>query len=164
MCQKHRLYFSTRVPVQSLITANQRRTLTSILSSRYMWKISAHLPWMGFEPTTFWSTISLTIRIPPLIAHFKVLNFRKWNQSGFSNPLKIISSYQHFQIPHVYTTCLACNATIQQLLSWKSMRKSCSHVFCKQRVMIALMILALHKFIVKNIRSLYSENHWQIIL
>ena len=135
VCLEHRLSFSTRVPVQSLTIANQRRTLTRILSPSSMWKTSAHLPRMVFEPTTLRSAISLTIRTPPLPANLKVLNFRQWNQSGFTNPFKIISSYQHFQIPHIYTTFLVCNATSQQ---WKSMRKSWSHVFCQQRVMIVL--------------------------
>ena len=54
----------------------------------------------GLEPTTSRLTICLTTRTPPLIANLKTLNFRQWNQSWFSNPLSIISSYQHFQIPH----------------------------------------------------------------
>ena len=139
VCRLHRLPFSTRITVQSLIIAKHRSTVTRILSPTSMWKTSAHLnhlPWLGFEPITFWSTISLTIRTPPLLVNLKVLNFRQWNQSGFSNPLKIISSYQHFQIPRVCATFMTCNATSQQMMRWKSMRKSWSHGFGQQQVMI----------------------------
>ena len=59
-------------------------------------------PWKGFEPTTVWSTDSLTIRNPPLLANLKMLNLRQCNQSGFSNPLKTIASYKHSQVPQVY--------------------------------------------------------------
>ena len=49
VCVEHRLSFSTRVPMQSLITANQRWTLTvtRILSPSSIWWNSAHLPWMN---------------------------------------------------------------------------------------------------------------------
>ena len=59
LCLEHRLSFSTRVPMQSLTTANQWRTLKLILSPSSMWKTSARLPWMGFEPTTYRSTICI---------------------------------------------------------------------------------------------------------
>ena len=101
VCLEHRLSISTRVPMQSLITSNQRRTLTRILSPSSMLKTSAHLPCVGFE-TTFWTTISVAIRTPLLLANLKAFTFRPLNQSECANPLKIISSYQHFEIPHVY--------------------------------------------------------------
>ena len=177
LCLEHRISFSTWVPVQSQspITANQQRTLlTRILSPSSIWKTSTHLPWMRFE-STIWSTISLTTRAPPLLAKLKALNFRQWNQSGFSDHLKIISSYRHFQIPCVYTTFLACSATDQQLSRWKSMKKSWSHLFCQHWVdslmiialtdcLDSLMIIALQKYILKNFHSLYWENGRQISL
>ena len=137
VCQEHRLYFSARVPVQSPICANQWRTLTRILSLSSMWSTPAV---DGIRTHNLWiDNLCLTTRTPPLLANLKGLNFRPRNHSGFSNYLKIIFSYQqllHFQIPHVYTKLFACKATLQQLLSWKSMRKSWSNVFCKQRMMI----------------------------
>ena len=81
--------------------------------------------------------LCLTTSTPPWLVNFQVLNFRQWNWSEFSNHFKIISSYQHFQIQHVDTTFLVCNATSQQLFSWKNMRKSWGDVFCQKRLMIA---------------------------
>ena len=57
--------------------------------------------------------LCLTTRTSPLLANLKALYFMQWNQSACSHPLKIISSYQHFQIRIVYSRFLFCNATIQ---------------------------------------------------
>ena len=79
-------------------------------------------------------SLYLTNGTAPLIPNLKAFNFMQW----IVNHFKIISSNQPFQIPRVYITLLVCNATSQQLLSWESTRKSWSHVFCQQRVIIAL--------------------------
>ena len=84
-----RVWFSTQAPVQSLTTANQRRTLTRILSTSSIWRTPAiesrysfyrmgwvnpeserkaeilFLVWVGFEPTTSWSTVQLS-KLSPL--------------------------------------------------------------------------------------------------
>ena len=116
VCLEHRLFFSTRVPVQSLITANQRRTLTHVCLS-FMLKTSAHRRWMGFEPTTSWSTISLAIRTPPLLANFKALNFRQWTLWRSFPVINI------FQIPHVCTTFLVCNATSSSVSYYERLKR-----------------------------------------
>ena len=80
---------------------------------------------------------------------------------------EIISSYQYLQIQPVYKTFLVCKATSQQLLHWKNMRKSWSHVFGQKRVMTAFTArwsLCYINNILKNIQSLYLENDRQIIL
>ena len=158
-CLEHLPSFSTRVPVQSLITANHRRTLTRILSPNSMWKTPAHLMWMGFEPTTF--DDNLTIRILPLLANFTALNFRQWNLSGFSNPVKIISCCQHFQIPHSLQHFWLETLQVRNYCAERARRN--------QEVTFSInfdsvMIIALHKCILKNINSWCWENDRQIIL
>ena len=89
VCLEHLLSFSTRVLVQSLITANQRRTL--------YFKSQPYLEDLGRSAVDGIRThnilidnLCLTTRTPPLIANLKALNFKQWHLYGFSNPLKII--------------------------------------------------------------------------
>ena len=132
-CQEHRLSFSIRAPVQSLITANHRRILTHILSL-FFYVEDLSLPVVNgiFTQILLIDNLCLTTRTQPLLVNLKALNFRQWIQSGFSNTLKINYSYHHFQISHVYTIFLSCNSTSQQLLRCKSMRKSWRHDFGKK--------------------------------
>ena len=91
LCLAGRVSFSTRAPVQSLTTANHKRTLTRILSPSSMWRTPAtesqysfyrmgwvnpesertteiKFPsWVGFVPTTSWSTVQrVTTELSPL--------------------------------------------------------------------------------------------------
>ena len=75
-------------------------TLTRILGPSYVEDLGPPAM-MGFEPTTPWSTTSLTSRTPPLLANLKVHNFRQWHQSVFSNPWRSVSiSKSHMFIQH----------------------------------------------------------------
>ena len=84
VCLARWVSFSTRAPVQSLITADlQILSLNSVDNSRHQRSVlilpnglckpreQAHdrntfLPWVGFEPTTSWSTVQrLTAELSP---------------------------------------------------------------------------------------------------
>ena len=86
--------------MQSLITASQRRTI--------YFKTYLYVEDLGPNAVNEIRTHNLLIdnlclitRTPSHRENLKALNFWQWNQSRFSNPLKAISSYQHFQILHV---------------------------------------------------------------
>ena len=89
--------FSTIAPVQSLITANQLRTSTRVLSPSSMWRTPVtesrylfdrmdwvnieserkteivFLPWVGFELTTSWSTVKRQ-RVTTELSSISMLN------------------------------------------------------------------------------------------
>ena len=98
-------------------TVNQRRARIHFNSQVYVEDLGP--PAMNGIRTHNFSidNVCLTNRTPSLLANLKALNFRQWNQSGFSNPLQIISSYEHFKIQYVLTIFLVWNATSQQLVS-----------------------------------------------
>ena len=162
---EHRLTFPTRVSVQSLTTANQWRTLICIFKSQLYMKELRPPALDGIRINNF-SIDNLTTRTPPIIWNLKGLNFRQWNRSGFLNLMKIISIYQHFQIPRLYNILGLQHYTSQnvRLKVHKEIMKSRFLSTASDNHLDSLMILALHKYILKNIHSLYLENDTHIIL
>ena len=140
VCLEHTLSFSTRAPAQSLITANQRRTL--------YFKYQPCVEDLGSPAVDGLRTnnvvidnLYLIIKTQPLLANLKALNFKQrnhWNQSRFSNPLKIISRYQHLQILHFFYKIPGLQRYQSATDALKVLRKSWSHVFCQQQLMIVL--------------------------
>ena len=99
-----------------------------------MWKPSVHLPWIGFEPTTSWSTICfLPVRLHRTLPIWKRLI------SGNEVRLDSQTIWRSFPVINISKSYMfiqdssACNATSQQLMRCKSVRRSWSQVFCQQR-------------------------------
>ena len=138
VCLEHRLSFSSRVQEQSLTTANQRRTLTYFKSWLYVKDLGPPVV-DGIWTHNFWfDNLCLTNSNPPLVANLKALNwFQAMDSQTLWRSFPVINiSKSHVFIYHSWFA----TAISRQLLNRKSMRKSWSHVFCQQRVMVALQL------------------------
>ena len=138
-----------------------------ILGPSPMWKTSAHLPWMGFEPTTSWSTICVL----PLALH-RSLQIWKRLISDTEISLDSQTIWRSFPVINISKSYMFIQhyflATLQ-VSNWCAER---AEEIVKSRFLStasddrldSLMIIALHKYILKNIHSLYWDNDKKIIL
>ena len=166
LCLEHRLSFSTRVSVQSLANVNQQRTLTRILSTSCGRLRPTCLDGSRIHNFSI-DNLCLITRTLPLLTKLKAINFMQWNQT------RILKSFEdYFQLSTFPNpTCLYNILVLQRYKSAIVELKEREEIMMSRVLSTAsddrldsLMIIALHKYILKNIHSLYWKNDRQIIL
>ena len=154
VCLEHQPSFSAQVPVQSLFTANLQSTLRHVFYVPSIWKTFAHMSWMEFEPTTFTAPCKVESTYLQAMESFSILKpFEDHFQlSTFPNPT---FQYSWLAMQKVSNCCAE--------RAWRNHEVIFLLTASDDRL-DSLIIIALHKYILKNIHSLYWENDRQIIL
>ena len=129
---EYRLSFSPGVTVHSLTTVNQQKTPTSILSPSANGRPGPTCQECDSNTTSWVITCVLSLGL-----HCSLQN---WKRPISGNGISLYSHTQlsTFSNPAYLYKIIGLQRYRSSMLSWKSMRKSWSHVFCLQWVMIAL--------------------------